>query len=64
MILRLLRLTADLSDEPRRYHTNLFIYDKNLSPATMQEVYSDNYLYIYIILLLINYFFICSLDEF
>ena len=27
-------------------------------------IYIDNYLYIYIILLLINYFFICSLDEF
>ena len=38
IILRFLRLTADLSNEPKRYHTSLFIYDKNLSPASMQEI--------------------------
>ena len=27
-------------------------------------IYIDNYLYIYIILLLINYVFICSLNDF
>ena len=29
MILRLLRLTADLSDEPKWYYTVLFTVDKN-----------------------------------
>ena len=37
MILRLLRLTADPSNEPKGYYTILFIYDKSPSPATMQE---------------------------
>ena len=37
MYLMLLRLTADVSNEPKRYYTILFIYDKNPSPATMQE---------------------------
>jgi hypothetical protein len=36
IILRLLRLTADLSNENlKKYHTSLFIYDKNLSPVTI-----------------------------
>ena len=35
MILRLLRLTADLSDEPKRYYTLVFTVDKNATPPIM-----------------------------
>ena len=36
MILRLLRFTADLSNEPKGYYTCLFTVDKKVSPATMR----------------------------
>ena len=36
MILRLLRFTADLSNEPEGDYTCLFTVDKKVSPATMR----------------------------
>ena len=33
MLFKVTGHTSDLSNEPKKYHTSLFIYDKNLSPA-------------------------------
>ena len=42
MILRLLRLTVDPSNEPKGYYTILFIYDKSPSTDNARNVASSS----------------------